>query len=131
MDQYFKQLKNLLKNSYAPYSKFKTAAIVVSDKGNFQGVNVENASLGATICAERNAILNAITNGSKTFKIIYIISSSKRNDIVPCAQCLQVMAEFFNPKTKIRMYNIDGKYVDYLFGDLLPYYFNKKQLLSK
>lgn len=128
MKDHFNELKALLNHSYAPYSKFRTAAIVTTDQGEFKGVNVENASFGATICAERNAILNAITNGSKQFKSIEIISSCTRKDIVPCAQCLQVMAEFFNPDTTVIIYNINGEKTTYKFNELLPHYFNNEQL---
>ena len=58
------KLIKLLDNSHSPYSKYRVSAIVTMKDGKeFSGVNVENASFGATICAERNAILNAITNG--------------------------------------------------------------------
>ena len=58
------KLQKLLENSYCPYSKFKVAAVVVTKDGKeFAGVNVENASFGATICAERSAIVNAVSNG--------------------------------------------------------------------
>lgn len=124
----FKQLKELLNNSYAPYSKFKTAVIVSTDKGEFAGVNVENARFSSTICAERNAIFSAIARGAKKFKTIDIISSSTKQDIVPCGVCLQVMSEFFAPNTKINFYNINGKKKVYLLKDLLPFMFNKKQL---
>ena len=60
------KLTELLKNSYSPYSKFPVAAIVVMKDGReFSGVNVENASYGATICAERSAIVSAISHGYK------------------------------------------------------------------
>lgn len=124
----FSELKKILKNSYSPYSKFKTAAIVVTDKGNFAGVNVENSSYAATVCAERNAIFSAIANGAKKFKSLYVISSSKRKDIVPCAVCLQVMNEFFGPNTEIIFFNINGASIKYKFSQLLPFSFNKKQL---
>lgn len=127
----YTDLKKLLKASYSPYSKFATAAIVETDKGKFCGVNVENASYGATICAERNAIFNAITNKAKKFKKIHLISSSTRFDIIPCAICLQVMVEFFSPDTPIDVYNINGKLTKYKLKDLMPHYFNSTQLFNK
>ena len=65
-------LKRLLRNSYSPYSNFKVSAIVDTDIGEFAGVNIENSSFGATICAERNAIFNAISNGAKNFNKLSI-----------------------------------------------------------
>lgn len=127
----YQDLKKLLKNSYSPYSKFATAAIVETDKGKFYGVNIENASYGATICAERNAIFNAITNKAKKFKKLHLISNSKRRDIIPCAMCLQVMTEFFSPNTPIDVYNINGELTSYQLKDLMPYYFNSEQLFNK
>ena len=127
----YKELLQLLKNSYAPYSKFKTASIVETDKGFFKGVNVENASLGATICSERAAILNAITHGSKQFKALYCLSSSTRDDITSCGLCLQVMAEFFKPPTPIYFFNVKGKCKKYAFKDLLTCSFNATQLFNK
>ncbi|MDR0985883.1 MAG: cytidine deaminase [Mycoplasmataceae bacterium] len=124
----FKELKELLKNSYAPYSKFETAAIVETDKGNFKGVNVENASYPNGICAERNAIFNAVTHGAEKFKSLYLISSSKRNDITPCGMCRQVMVELFNTSAKIICFNVLGKSRTYTLNQLLPYFFKKEQL---
>jgi cytidine deaminase len=129
-DMYLK-LKETLKNSYAPYSHFHTAAIVETDKGLFEGVNVENAAYGLTNCAERSAIFNAVSNGAKKFKVIYLISSSHRNDITPCGACRQVMAELFTPTTPIIVYNIDGKVKKYTHSQLLPCDFTKSNLNKK
>lgn len=73
------KLKELQKNSYSPYSNFKVSAIVVMNDGNeFFGVNVENASYGATICAERSAIVSAISRGytKGSFKELHIMVGS-------------------------------------------------------
>ena len=73
------KLLNLLNNSYSPYSNFKVACIVVTkDNKEFIGVNVENSSYGATICAERSAILSAISNGYKKhdFEKLYVMCDS-------------------------------------------------------
>ena len=127
----FQELVEVKKHSYSRYSKFSTAAIVETDKGFFKGVNVENSSFGATMCSERVAIFNAITHGARKFKALYGLSGSKREDIVPCGMCLQVMAEFFEPNTPIYYFNILGKCKKYLFKDLLPHYFNEIQLYDK
>ncbi len=127
-DSIYLEVKKQLNYSYAPYSKFKTAAIVVTDKGKFAGSNVENASYSLTVCAERCAIFNAIAHGAKEFKKLYLISSSNKLDVVPCGSCLQVMAEFFNPSTPIIVYANNGKVVEYQLKDLLPTSFTKKEL---
>ena len=102
-----KELLELLNNSYSPYSNFKVAAIVIMKDGTkFKGVNVENVSYGATICAERSAILNAISNGYKRydFKELYVMCDS---DIIgtPCFNCRMVISELFEKNCRI------GKYI--------------------
>ena len=91
------KLKELLNNSYAVYSNYKVSCILeTKDNNYFYGVNVENASYGATICAERSAITNAITNGYKKhdFKRIYIMNASDKIGTC-CMLCRQVFLEFF------------------------------------
>ena len=127
----YKELKNLIKNSYSPYSKFATATIVETDKGFFKGVNVENSSSGATVCSERNAIFNAVAFGAKQFKALYCLTSSKRDDIISCGMCLQVMYEFFKTSTPIYFFNVNGKCKKYTLKQLLPYSFTPTQLLDK
>ena len=122
----FKELKKLIKNSYSPYSRFATAAIVHTDKGDFKGINVENVSFGATICAERNAIFNAITNKAKKFYSLDLLSNSPSKDLIPCGICLQVMSEFFTPNTDITVYNIKGETKKYKFKDLMSITIKKK-----
>ena len=78
--QYYQELIELLDQSYAPYSGFNVASIIVCKNGDvFKGVNVESAAYPTTICAERNAIHTAVTNGSKKGDVqaVYILS---RND---------------------------------------------------
>ena len=127
-DKIYSQLKQQLKNSYSPYSKFKTAAAIETDKGLFFGNNIENASYSATVCAERAAIFNAQVHGSKKFKKLYLISSSKKDDVIPCAVCLQVMSEFFDANASVIVYSFVGKKTIYKFSDLLPVSFSKKEL---
>ena len=86
-----------MKNSYSPYSKFKVGAAVLASGGKiYRGTNVENASYGLTICAERSAIFAAITAGETQIKALAIVFSQK--DLgplsTPCGACRQVMAEF-------------------------------------
>ena len=123
------KLEKLLNNAYAPYSNFKVSCIIVTnDNKEFMGVNVENASYGATVCAERTAILSAIANGYKKgdFKEIHIMNSSKKIAF-PCFLCRQVLIEFFNPETKVFLYTKD-KEESYTLGELTPYEFNKENL---
>jgi cytidine deaminase len=86
--------------AYAPYSAFRVGAAILTHKNKiFCGANVENASYGATICAERVAIMKAVFKGHVSFKAIAICCLDSSNPLhkrCPCGQCLQVMSEFFN-----------------------------------
>ena len=82
-----------LPNSYAPYSRYNVAAAALFDSGNiYTGVNVESASLGMTICAERNAIFNMITNGEYVIeKVIAILPDGSSG--APCGACRELMVQ--------------------------------------
>lgn len=123
------KLKELLKNSYAPYSNYRVCAIcVMKDNQEFNGVNVENASYGSTICAERSAIVNAISSGYQKgdFKEIHIMADSNKLGS-PCFVCRQVISEFFDKDSKIVMYSkTDQK--EFLVSELCPYPFSEEML---
>lgn len=115
-----RKARNLLKNSYAPYSGLSVASIAVtSDNTFFEGVNVENVSFGATSCAERNAIYAAVAKGRKDLKIIAVASTMK-GFIYPCGICRQVMTEFFRPWTKIVITAPDESFIIYRPDELMP-----------
>ncbi|MFB6469965.1 MAG: cytidine deaminase [Vulcanisaeta sp. AZ3] len=87
-------VKDGLRYSYAPYSNIKVSALAITPEGKvYRGVNVENASLGLTICAERVAIFNAVSNGERKIKTV-VLTSNLDKPIYPCGACLQVMSEF-------------------------------------
>jgi cytidine deaminase len=83
-----------MENSYSPYSNFPVGAALLTEEGEvFTGTNVENASIGLTICAERSAIVSAVSKGRRDFRAIAI--TSKRDEPTPpCGMCRQFMAEF-------------------------------------
>lgn len=123
------KLLKLLNNAYAPYSKYKVAAIVVTHDGQeFSGVNVENASYGATICAERNAINNAVAGGYKKgdFKELYLMVASEKIAF-PCFMCRQVISEFFDLDAKLILIN-KNKIEEYLMSDIIIHPFDKDNL---
>jgi cytidine deaminase len=110
------------KKAHAPYSKFRVgSALLASDGRIFTGCNVENASYGLTICAERNAIFAAVAAGRKKFKAVAIVASGKQMPY-PCGACRQVLAEFCGPDTKVYIAPIrDLKhYESTTLGTLLP-----------
>lgn len=120
-------LINLLNNSRSDYFHFPVSACVVTKKGNFYGVNVETSSPQAGICAERNALYNAFTNGIKKDDIIEIHVASK-NGVTPCFICRQALTDFCNLNTKIYTYDINGNMKEYLVSDLCTHSFNGEDL---
>ncbi|WP_421622621.1 cytidine deaminase [Borrelia sp. MN22-0132] len=120
-------------NAYSPYSKFKVGACIkTKDNLFFQGSNVENASFGATRCAEQAAIMNMISSvGIQKIDFILITTTPAS---VPCAICRQVMSEFFEENTKILMtdpnqFNATKTISQtYTLKDLIKIPFNKKEL---
>lgn len=115
-------------NSYSPYSKFRVgAALLCKDEKVYSGANVENASFGATVCAERIAVFKAITEGEKDFEKI-AISVDSENLGYPCGMCLQVMTEFCDDNFKVIISNRQGEYKEVKLKELLPNAFRKKEL---
>lgn len=109
--------------AYTPYSKFNVGACVLAESGKtYTGANIENSTFGATICAERNAIMSAVLNGEKQLTKIAICSSS--NDYTfPCGICRQTMAEFADDNFEIIVAKTPDDYKIYKLGELLPYSF--------
>ena len=106
--------KEASKKAYAPYSNFHVGAALLTASGKiFQGCNVENASFGATNCAERTAIFSAVVNGEREFKKL-VIFVDRKEFTPPCGICRQVISEFshdieillVNNKDEIRRTNI-------------------------
>lgn len=124
------ELLELHKRSYAPYSNYQVSAILVTKDGHkFCGVNVENASYGATICAERSAIVSAISAGYKKgdfLELNVMVASGKIG--TPCFICRQVILEFFEKNAIVRCFDTSGKYVEYTVEELCSYPFGSDDL---
>lgn len=119
-----KLARQAYKNSYAPYSRVKVGAALHCSNGKlFTGCNVENASYGLSMCAERVAVYNAIAAGQKNFNKIAIISNQRR-EFSPCGACRQVLAEF-SPNITIIWQDKDGKIKSKKLTHLLPSAFKK------
>ncbi len=102
--------------AYAPYSNFKVGAAVMACDKIFTGCNIENASYGLTMCAERVAIFKAVSEGCREIKAIAIFADKMP---YPCGACLQVMSEFCNDNCEIVI--SDGKRNEkYKLNELLP-----------
>lgn len=124
------ELVKLLDNAYAPYSNYRVGAILECKDGNiFKGVNVENASYGACICAERSSIVSAISNGYKKgdFKRIYIINSSSKLG-PPCFLCRQVFTEFFDNDMEVVLMDMAGHEKMYRVSELCTVPFDSDNL---
>lgn len=131
-----KQLLELLNNSHSPYSNFKVASIAIFENGNiYKGVNVESASFGATICAERTSIFNSISQGEEFGKLreIHLITTSKHmNDThtYPCGICRQIISEASNNKALIFIYSTKSDDVkQHPISYLLPNSFKSQDVI--
>lgn len=125
------ELLRLLDSSYAPYSRFHVSAIVILKDGSyFTGVNVENASYSATICAERVAITAAVAAGYSKgdFDKLYIMVDSDRISSC-CFVCRQVIEEFFESDAQIIFSNRNGDARKYTTEEICPIPFNGEDLI--
>lgn len=124
------KLQKLLENSYSPYSHFRVASIAVMKDGKeFNGVNVENAAYGSSICAERSAILSAISSGYKRydFKELYVMCDSEKIG-TSCFACRQVISELFEKDSEIIFFSNVGEKLTLKVRDLCPYPFSDEDL---
>lgn len=113
------------RRAYAPYSKFPVGAAVLADDGQiYSGCNVENASYGLSVCAERNAIGRAVTEGARAVKAVAIIANAP-SPTPPCGTCRQVIAEFASENAPVHYRNPTGEETRSTVGELLPHAFNR------
>ena len=125
---YIDEINLLLEKAYVPYSKFPVAALLIDNNGKkHKGVNVENASFGLTLCAERNAITTAVTENMKKIKVL-VVTGNTPEPISPCGACRQVIREFSDNNTVIILANKDKKYKITSLEELLPYSFGPEDL---
>lgn len=116
-------------NAYAPYSNYRVGCAILLENGNVVlGVNVENASYGATICAERSAITAIVSHGFKDqIKAVAVVTESSPPGS-PCGLCRQVLGEFMDPETPIILGNEQGESVLTNLKELVPMAFNRHAL---
>ncbi|MCK5156072.1 MAG: cytidine deaminase [Spirochaetales bacterium] len=138
LKQAYEKAKKARNHAYTPYSGFKVGAALVTADGVgeriYSGCNVENASYGATICAERTALLTAVTaegvpksqlqTGSHNFFSFLIVVADTESPTPPCAQCLQVLSEFCDAGFPIYLANTMKILQKVTFEELLPFPFN-------
>lgn len=121
------------KNAYAPYSNYLVGASVLTESGRmYTGCNIENASYGATNCAERTAIFKAVSEGERSIKAICIAGGKRGEEpssyAYPCGMCRQVISEFGNDETKIIVANSETDFKVYSLKEILPFAFTKENL---
>lgn len=123
-EEMMKKAEEASKAAYTPYSDFPVGACVLtSNDKTYIGCNFENSSYGMTICAERNAIGNAIVNGERKIKAIAIFSP-KMDNCTPCGACRQVINEFKSGRGTDIIVKIADKIKVYKIEELLPEAFN-------
>ncbi|HZQ63558.1 MAG TPA: cytidine deaminase [Casimicrobiaceae bacterium] len=107
-------------HAHAPYSRFRVGAAVMDERGRaFTGANVENASFGLSMCAERVAIFSAIAAGAHAITAV-AVSAERSADVTPCGACRQVMAEFCKPDVPVWCDAGGAKVTAFSVGELLP-----------
>jgi cytidine deaminase len=117
------------KNAHAPYSDAHIgAAVLMSDGKIYSGCNVENASFGGTVCAERIAIFKAISEGAPKHITEVLVVSDADKPWPPCGFCRQVIAEFADEKTVIHTANLKGTLKTFTFPEIFPEAFTPKHL---
>ena len=114
-------------NAYAPYSNFKVgAALLASSGGVFTGCNVENATYGLTVCAERVALWKAVSEGERKFVAIAVVADGERPPS-PCGACRQLLWEF-SGDIEVITANLRGARQSYHLSELFPHPFDRSFL---
>lgn len=120
------------KNSYSPYSRFKVGAAVLADDGQiYAGTNIENASYGLTVCAERNALFKAVGEGKRKILALAVCTDPIEGQAFgsPCGACRQVMTEFMDQDAPLLLVSMDEKgerkVCQKKLEDFMPYPFAK------
>ena len=114
--------------AYAAYSGFPVGAALLGRSGKvYTGCNVENAAYPLTICAERTAVVKAVSEGEREFEAIAVVTAT---GATPCGSCRQVLREFAGPKGDLRVIvaDLDGNSSTYTIEELLPHGFTPDQL---
>ncbi len=118
-------------NAYAPYSHFKVGAALLTESGKvYTGCNIENASYGETVCAERTAFFKAVSEGEKGFSKIAVVGGKHGENTVisyPCGACRQVMSEFCGENFKIILKD-ENEIREYTLKEILPFSFSSSVL---
>ena len=116
--------------AYAPYSKYHVGAVILTESGEvYAGANVENASYGLSVCAERNAVTRMVLEGGSKPRAIFVATQSSPPGS-PCGMCRQVLLEFADDPEHLRVVclNPQGERSEWTLAELIPAGFTGKQL---
>lgn len=129
-NELIKKAKEARKLSYSPYSHFAVGAALLTKNGKvFIGTNIENSSYTLCMCAERNAIYNAMLNGVKKNDMVALaLCADTEEPCSPCGACRQVISELFPKKAPIYLSNLKGEVKETNAEELLPFAFSEKDL---
>ena len=122
-DQLIAMARQAAQNAYVPYSHFKVGAAILGEGGGiYTGCNVENASLGLTICAERNACTTMVAQGERRIAAVAIYGGERGGDAAPCGACRQFMLEFADEALEAPLFfaGRDGSFVTSAFREISP-----------
>lgn len=125
----------LKENAYAPYTGFKSCAVLLSKNGEvYTGCSIEIAGLVSSVTAVQSAFSNAITSGEKSFEALVLIGGIEEEELdycPPTGVCRQIIQEFCSPDFKIILARSIQDYIIYTFEDLFPFAFSRKNLLGE
>jgi cytidine deaminase len=122
LDELFVEAGKAADSAYAKYSKFRVGAALLAEDGTvFTGCNVENRSYGLTICAERTAVVKAVSSGCRSFKALAICTPDSEIPVGPCGACRQVLSEFMPPQSPVVFGGSGSERVLTTLGDLYPF----------
>ncbi|WP_338864258.1 cytidine deaminase [Myxococcus stipitatus] len=124
-ERLFDEAIGVSRRAHVPYSRFPVgAAVLYADGSVVSGCNVENATYGLTVCAERNALAAGVAQGRSQPVAIAVVANTA-TPVPPCGMCRQVMAEFAGPNLPVQSRTPKGDVARYTLGELLPHAFTK------
>lgn len=127
LNKLLERARQVRERAYTPYSRYQVGAAVLAKSGRvYTGCNVENASYGLTVCAERNAIFKAVSEGEREFVALAVVTA---NGGSPCGACRQVMFEFMPHDAEVALGDSELENVSrFTLGELLPEGFTPRKL---
>lgn len=128
MAQLIEEAKKAREYAYAPYSKFRVGAVLLTKDGKIhRGCNIENAAYSLCNCAERTALFKAHSEGDREYAALVVIADTSR-PVPPCGACRQVIAELCPPDMKVILANVKGDTMELTVKELLPGAFSAEDL---